>query len=173
MRGKAEAVLVRPWFAVQLLEKPLLVPNLEMIDASEHAHVAYNRRALAQMRGNHDAALGVELAGLSVVVHAIEVLEAGGKTARYLQQLPLDFQPGRKGVNSDTLSRQARDEHVGPVLVLDDPSKHGGHLQPALVVDPGRRAAAERVLLHFAPQKSTGILSLGQTGCQPISYSIF
>ena len=107
---------------------------------------------------NHDPSLRVELAGLPVVVDAIEKPEARRVIGGHLQQLLFDLQPGRERVDADTLPRQARDEHVGPVLVLNDPPKHGGHFQPTLVVDPGRRAAAERISLHFAPQKSTRIV---------------
>jgi hypothetical protein len=57
------------------------------------------------------------------------------------------------------------------VLVLNDPPKHRWHLQPALVVDAGRGAASQASLLHFAPQKSTRIVSLRGERCQPISHS--
>jgi hypothetical protein len=36
MLGKAEAILVRPRFAMQLLEESLLVPHLEVVDPSEY-----------------------------------------------------------------------------------------------------------------------------------------
>ena len=62
--------------------------------------------------------------------------------AGHLRELPLDLEPDRHRVDADTLPRQARDEDVRPLLVLNDPAKHRGHLQPALVVDPGRRAAS-------------------------------
>ena len=117
-------------------------------------HVADNRRALAQMRRNHHASLGVELAGLPVVVHAIEKLEAGGMTAGHLQQLPLELQPGREGVNSDTLSRQARDEHVGPCWSWMTPRNMVGTFnRPLSSIRVGElpRSAFCSTLLHKNP----------------------
>jgi hypothetical protein len=64
--------------------------------------------------GNDDAALHVELAGLSVVVDAVQKLQPRGETARHLRQLALDLEPHLHWVDTDTLPRHARDETSGP-----------------------------------------------------------
>jgi len=46
------------------------------------------------------------------------------------------------------------------MLVLDDSPEYGRHLQPTLVVDPGRSAASKAPFLHFTPKKSTRIVRL-------------
>ena len=56
------ASLVRPRLPLQLLGEALGVPDLDVVDASEHANFADNRCALTQVRWNHDATLAVELA---------------------------------------------------------------------------------------------------------------
>ena len=94
MLGKAEAILVRPRFAMQLLEESLLVPHLEVVDPSEYPDRPDDRGALAQVRRNHHASLHVQLAGLTVVVHPIEKLEPRGMTAGHLEQPSLEGQPG-------------------------------------------------------------------------------
>src|SRR6185503_15795121 len=93
MLGQAETVLVRPRFALQLVEEALVVPDFEIIDPAEHADVADDRRAVAQLRWNDDAPLAVELGGLAVVVHPVEKLQARGMIAGHLEQLPLDLEP--------------------------------------------------------------------------------
>src|ERR1041385_6550075 len=75
MLRQPHAIVVGPHLAAQLLCEPLLVPHLDVIDAPEHAHVADNRSALAEMRRNHDPSLPVELGRLAVVIDAIEKLE--------------------------------------------------------------------------------------------------
>src|SRR6266513_5077152 len=67
MLRKLEAVLVCPLIARELLREALFVPHLEVIDLAEHAHIADDRRALAQQRRDDDAPLAIELALLAVV----------------------------------------------------------------------------------------------------------
>ena len=76
MLRQLQAVLVGPWVAQQLLREALLVPDFEVIDLAEHAHIADDGCAVAQLLRNDDAALAVEFARLAEVVDAIEKLEA-------------------------------------------------------------------------------------------------
>ena len=75
-------------------------------------------------------------------------------TAGASAALLLEGQPGREGVDSDTLPRQARDEHVGPVLVLNDPSNQVGTFnRPLSSIRVGElpRSAFCSTLLHKNP----------------------
>src|SRR6185295_20096215 len=113
---------------------------------------ADNGCAVAQVDGNDDASLRVELAGLAVVIDAVEKLEPRGMVGGDLRELLLDLEPHLHRIDADTLPRQAGDKDVRPLLVVNDPAKHRRHLQPALVVDPGWRASSETFFLHFGPQ---------------------
>src|SRR6188474_3081536 len=124
--GQSETVLVGPRFALQLLEEALVVPDFEIIDPAEHADVADDGRAVAQMWWNDDAPLAVEFGGLAVVIHAVEKLQARGMIGGHLEQLPLDLEPRGKRIDAHALPRQARDKHVRPVRVLNDPTKDRG-----------------------------------------------
>src|SRR5437762_10664872 len=81
-----QSVLVRPLIARELLREALVVPDLEVIDLAEHAHIADDRRAVAQQLRDDDATLRVELALLAVVADAIEKLETRRMVGRHLRE---------------------------------------------------------------------------------------
>src|SRR5438874_7934945 len=81
-----QSVLVRPLIARELLRETLVVPDLEVIDLAEHAHIADDRRAVAQQLWHDDATLRIELAFLAVVADAVEKLEARRMVGRHLRE---------------------------------------------------------------------------------------
>src|SRR5687768_522144 len=76
----------------------------------------------------------------------------------HLREPPLNLEPDRHWIDADVLPGDARHEDVRSMLVVDDPPKHRGHLQPPLLVDPGGRAASQPLLVHLSPLKSTRIV---------------
>src|ERR1044072_9519174 len=142
---ETHAVFVGPRFALQLLEEPLIVPDLQVLDAAKHTDVADNRRALAKMSRNHDATLAIELARLTVVIHPVEKLETRRMVSGHFHQPPLDVEPHRHRIDANRLSREARDKDVGPLFVLGVPSKHPRYLESAFFINLGRGAPAHSV----------------------------
>jgi len=57
--------------------------------------------------------------------------------ARRRQDFLFDLEPGLHGIDAHTFAGQAGDVDVRSGLLVNEPAKDGGHLQPALVVDPG------------------------------------
>src|SRR5436190_7502882 len=102
-----QAVLVRPLIARQLLREALVVPDLEVIDLAEHAHIADDGCALAQQRRDDNAALCIELAFLAVVADAIEKLQARGMIRRHPGEPVFDLQPDLHWINADRLAAHA------------------------------------------------------------------
>src|SRR5215831_14412493 len=119
MLRQLDAVVVGPLIARELLSEPLLVPHLEIIELAEHAHIADDRRAVAQQLRHDDAALRIELARLAVVADAIEKLAARRMAGWHLQQPLLDLEPHGHRVNAHRLAGDARDEHIGTMEVLE------------------------------------------------------
>ena len=95
--------------------------------------------ALSRSRcGMSDAALPVEFADLAEVVDAIEELQPRrvaltGISASFC----FDLQPDGHRINAHAFPRQARDEDVAAVLVLNERTKAVRDLEPAFVVDFG------------------------------------
>ena len=159
--GQRAGVVVRERIARELGDEALVVPDLEMVVLAEHVHFARHARRFPQSRMNQHAALVVEFPGLAVVVHAAEEAEAGGMGGGDLGQLALDLDPHGHRVDADRVAGQARGEDSVAVLGLDDGPKRVGNLEPALVVNPGRRVPPkDSGLLHFAPPKTTRILDV-------------
>ena len=76
MLGKPQKVIVGQRVVVQAQRELLVVPDFEVVDVPEDAHIAYNRGALAQERGDHNTSLSIDFRHLPVVVHPVEKLEA-------------------------------------------------------------------------------------------------
>src|SRR6266540_2199301 len=114
MLRKPKPVFIGPSVAPELLDEALFVPNLEVVDASEHSHVADDGGAVAEMGSDDHAALHVEFAGLPVIVDAVQELQPRRVIAGNLRQLLLDCDPNLERIDADTLSRQAGDEHIRP-----------------------------------------------------------
>src|SRR5688572_18187727 len=108
--GQTQAVLVGPRFTLELLDKSLVVPHLEILDASEDANLAYNRGAVTEVRRNDDAALTIEFAGLAEIIDAVEELQSSRVIVGNLRELLLDLQPQGHRIDADALPRQTRDE---------------------------------------------------------------
>jgi len=119
-----------------------------VIDASKHPDFADNRRAFTQVRWNHDATLAIELARLTVVVHPVDEFQARRMVPGHFHQPALDVEPHCHRIDANRLPRDARDKHVGPLLVLDVPSEHPRHLESAFFINLGRGAPAHSVLVH-------------------------
>src|SRR2546423_940362 len=135
------AVFVRPLIARELLREPFFVPHLEMVDLAKHAHIADDRAAVAQLLRDDNAPLRVELALLSVVADAIEELENRRMVRGGLRQPLLDLEPDGHRINEHGLACHARDEDVGPALVLDQAAEQRRDFETTFVVDTCRGAS--------------------------------
>jgi len=155
---QSQSVLVGPCFALELLEEPLIVPDLEILDATEHTDVADDRRALTEMRWDDDATLVIELARLTVVIDPVEEFQTRRMVSGHLHQPALDLEPDGHRIDADRLSGETRDEYIRPLLVLDVPSEAPRYLESAFIIDPGRGAPPHPVVVHLTPKISTWIV---------------
>ncbi len=157
--GERPGVVVRIGLALELGDEPLVVPDVEVVVLAEDVHFAAHPRRFAQPRMDDHAPLRVERRRLTEVVDAVEELQACGMRGGHPSHLFFQAHPDRHGVNADVLPREARHEHVGSVLPLDEAPERIRDLEPPLVIDLGGIVAPEHdYLLHFAPQKSTAIV---------------
>src|SRR5688572_13733019 len=155
-------VVVGERLAQQLCGEALVVPDFEIVVLPEHVDIAGHPGRLTQPRMEDDAALGVDLGGLTVVVDAIEVLEPRGERGGHPRELFLERKPDRHGIHAYGLPREARHEQFDPVLFFHQRTEGVRDLEPSLVIDSGGVIPPEHdVLLHFAPQKSTAIVEKG------------
>src|SRR4051812_11911868 len=81
---------------------------------------------------------------------------------RHRRELFLELAPDRHRIDAHVFAGKARQEELTAVLRLEDRTKAVRHLEPALVIDAGRRVASKhetpRPILHYSPQKSTGMV---------------
>src|SRR4051794_939006 len=128
---------------------------------------------------NQDPALGVEFRALSVVVDAVEILDASWVSGWNPGELFFERQPDRHRVDQHRLASEARDEQLGPVLAFDEGTKGVRHLQAALVVDLGGIITAQHgSSLHFVPLISTAIVEnvpkvVNANPCSSGGYALF
>ncbi len=105
------------------------------------------------------AALVVERSGLAEVIDPVEELRSGRMSGGDLGHFFLNCHPHRHRVNADGLPRQARHEHIRPVLVFNEGTEGVRDLEPPFVINFGGVIAPEHVfLLHFAPLISTAMV---------------
>src|ERR1041385_8491782 len=74
------------------------------------------------------------------------------------EELALGLEPYRQWINPYGVARHARHEHIRTLLVLNGAAKKRRHFESALVVDSGRSATSEALLLHLRPLESTRIV---------------
>ena len=109
----------------------------------EDVDFAGHRRGFAQANGDQHAALRVEFGGLAEVVHAIEKPQLRRMRRRHVCQLLFDFHPHRHRIDAYGLTRQARDEQFGAVILLNRSAKSVRNLEPSLIIYFRRRIAPE------------------------------
>src|ERR1700741_4096747 len=136
--GQLETDLLGSLFPRAPLLEALFVPDLEIIDLAEHAHIADDGGAVAEQLRDDDAALRVEFARLAVVVDAVEELDDRRMVPRRLRQPLLDGEPHTHWIDAHRFAGHARDEDVRPSLVLDQAAEERRNLQTPLFVDTCR-----------------------------------
>src|SRR5947209_11192650 len=170
--GEHAAVLLRERLLLeQPLGEPLLVPHREMVLEAEHAHVAHHARALAQELRQHHAPLLVHRHRLAEEVHAVQEALLGGIGGGHLGQAALDLEPHRHRVEAHVLARDAGDEELRAVLLLDEHTEPVGDLESPLVVDARRMVAPQHAKTAFCALPSTEAAPLRDGSGLPLSRS--
>ena len=139
-----------------------MIPHIEAVVLAHHVHVAGHRRGVTQANRDDDAALRVELGGLSEVVHAIQIAQPRWMRRRHRAELLFDLEPDRQRIDADVLASKTCQEQFAAVLALEQSAKSIGDLESPFVIDASRRVAPKHtkplLSLHFFPQNSTQML---------------
>ncbi len=129
-----------------------MIPHVEVIDEAEHVDFARHAGGLPEPLVDDDAPLRIDFSYLSVVIHAVEVLDAGRVRGGSARELFLEDQPDGHRVHAYGLPRQARHEHLGSVRLFDERTESVRDFEPPLVIDFGGVISPKHSwLLHFAP----------------------
>jgi hypothetical protein len=137
-----------------------VIPHLEVLDLAEDVDFSGHAGRIAKPGGDDDPALRVELADLTVVIDAVEELEARRVGGWHSLQPLLDRDPRRHRVHAHRLSGDAGHvEPAGAVLLLHEGLEGVRDLQPTLVVDSRGIASPEHfysTLLQSVPREDRG-----------------
>src|SRR5467141_2000850 len=143
---------------LQIVQHAGVIHHLEIIEVAEHVHLALHLRRFAQHRGHQHSSLPIQLHRLPVVASSHQKLSLGPVLARYSRQLVLNARPNLHRVNSRRFARGAGDVKLISVL-FQGVQKHGGYLQPPLLVYLRRTVAPQ---LH-APHSTRPPFSVDHT----------
>src|SRR5215471_20685437 len=110
-----------------------MIHNFQMVETSEHVHVAFCLRRLPQNRRNQHPALRIHFDHLPVVTGPLQELALGLVLAGHLRQLLFNPHPNLQGINQRRFAGNARDVELIPVL-SEPVEKHGRYLETTLLV---------------------------------------
>ena len=102
-------------------------------------------RGVAQDLRNQHAPLPVDRGVLAVVVDALEKLVLRAVNRRKLGELLLERAPDRQRIEKEVAAVDRRDEEIASERLFDLLPEEIRHLEPALLVETGRRASSKAI----------------------------
>src|SRR5262249_25068322 len=102
-------------------------------------------RGVAQDLRDEHPSLGVDRRVLPEVVDAFEKLVLGAMNGGKLRELLLELAPDVQRVEEEVAAVNRRDEEIVSEGLFDVLSEEIRHLQPALLVETGRRASSKAI----------------------------
>ena len=106
----------RHWILINLVDKPPLVPDIQIRKLSQDGHLAPHPGRLPQLLRNQDSPLAIQLDGLAEVVGAIEELFLGLVERGQARQLVFNLPPDGERIDANEIAVQAGEVKLRAVV---------------------------------------------------------
>src|SRR5437899_630717 len=126
-------VLIRVRIVFQLIQGARMVHHIEIIEGAKYIHFALRLSRLSQHRWQQHSSLPIHLHRLAVIARPHQEFSLRFIRRWQLCQLVFNLRPNLHRINPCRLACRAGDVKLVPIL-LQGLQKHGGYLQPALLV---------------------------------------